>query len=262
MRRFLGQFCVFAAFLTACMPDSAHSTNRADAIGSTSLCADSYLITLAPERAQALSWQAGSPLSTANPKMNALPRLWPSREVLAQTNLSLLTGPGDATFGRAESVSLQWGEDFEAVANNAEKIAERFQIDVSDLIQQIERLDTLPKPTHPVRILYLSRSGGSAGPGTFVDAAIRAAGGTNVNETVGWHTPAVERILQFEPDLIVTSFFGSDYAGVSDRAVRHSALRRYLAARPTLEIPGKLWPCAGPGLIDATQRINAAILAL
>lgn len=194
--------------------------------------------------------------------MNALPRLWPSREILAQTNLPLLTGPGDATFGRAEAVSLQWGENFEAVANNAERIAEHFQIDVSDLIQQIERLDTLPKPTHPVRILYLSRSGGSAGPGTFVDAAIRAAGGTNVNETVGWHTPAVERILQFEPDLVVTSFFGSDYAGVSDRAVRHSALRRYLAARPTVEIPGKLWPCAGPGLIDATQRINAAILAL
>jgi iron complex transport system substrate-binding protein len=230
--------------LTACQKADAVSSPE-NRLGSTSLCADSYLLALAPNRIGALSWQAGSALSTAEPSMESLPRLWASREVLAGTTLPLVTGPGDPDFGRANTAALTWGDNFDTA----------FQADIASL-------STLDTPSMPPRVLYLSRSGGSAGPGTFIDAVITAAGGVNANETPGWHTPAVERTLQFNPDLIVTSFFGSNYAGVSDRAVRHSALRRYLAERPRVDIPGKLWLCAGPGLIEATRQLNAAILAL
>jgi iron complex transport system substrate-binding protein len=247
--------------LGACSPHKSEPTRDAN-IGSTSLCADSYLIALAPDRIGALSWQAGSELSTADEVMTKHPRLWASREILAGTKMRLVTGPGDPIFGREDTLGLTWGEDFETVRLNAAALSGQFNLDISDFETDLANLSALPHPDSPPRILYLSRSGGSAGPGTFVDAVITAAGGINANDTPGWHTPALERTLQFNPDLIVTSFFGSDYAGVNDRAVRHSALRRYLSERPRVEIPGKLWPCAGPGLIEATQQLNAAILAL
>jgi iron complex transport system substrate-binding protein len=235
---------------------------KSDKIGSTSLCADSYLIALAPDRIGALSWQAGGALSTAPRTMTEYPRLWANREVLAQTKMGLVTGPGDPDFGMAKATALSWGEDFETVAANAAALSDQFDIDVAPLLAELSDLAVLPRRETPPRILYLSRSGGSAGPGTFVDAVIRAAGGINANATPGWHTPPIERTLGLQPDLIMTSFFGSNYAGISDRSVRHSALRRFLANHPRIDIPGKLWPCAGPGLIDATRQLNAAIMAL
>lgn len=249
------------AALSACAAQHDPGASS-DKIGSTSLCADSYLIALAPDRIGALSWQAGSTLSTASPDMADHPRLWASREIVAQTHMNLVSGPGDPNFGRDNTVALVWGEGFDAVAENADVLSTRFDIDIAPLVSDLSSLLELPQRDDPPRILYVSRSGGSAGPGTFVDAVITAAGGINANDTPGWHTPAVERTLQMQPDLIMTSFFGSDYAGISDRAVRHSALRRYLADYPRIDIPGKLWPCAGPGLIEATRRLNAAIMAL
>lgn len=247
--------------LTACRKTDAVSAPE-NRLGSTSLCADSYLIALAPDRVGALSWQAGSTLSTAEPSMESLPRLWASQELLAGTTMPLVMGPGEPDFGRANTAALTWGEDFDTVSANAAALSTQFGLDIAAFEADMASLSTLDRPTMPPRVLYLSRSGGSAGPGTFVDAVITAAGGVNANQTPGWHTPAVERTLQFNPDLIVTSFFGSNYAGVSDRAVRHSALRHYLSERPRVDIPGKLWPCAGPGLIEATRQLNAAILAL
>lgn len=249
------------AVLSACAPQNDPAV-VSDKIGSTSLCADSYLIALAPDRIGALSWQAGSALSTARPDMLDQPRLWASREILAQTTMRLVTGPGDPNLGRTKAVALSWGEDFDTVATNAAALSDQLDIDIAPLLSDLSSLEALPRRDTPPRILYLSRSGGSAGPGTFVDAVITAAGGVNANVTPGWHTPAIERTLHMQPDLILTSFFGSDYAGISDRAVRHSALRRYLADHPRIDIPGKLWPCAGPGLIDATRQLNAAIMAL
>lgn len=262
--RFIGALWA-VVWLTGCMPplETAHAGPASlTPIGSTSLCADSYLIALAPDRIGALSWQAGSALSTADATMAARPRLWASREILAGTDMALVSGPGDPTYGRGNTLSLTWGEDFDTVQANVQALSDRFDLDRAGFDAALSDLASLPHPDTPPRILYLSRSGGSAGPGTFVDAVITAAGGVNANATPGWHTPAVERTLQYDPDLIVTSFFGSNYAGISDRAVRHSALRRYLADRPRLDIPGKLWPCAGPGLIDATRQLNAAVMAL
>jgi len=256
-----GTLPVVAAFASGCAP-TTQSTEVDARIGSTSLCADSYLIALAPERIGALSWQTGSPLSTADAAQAAMPRLWANRELLAITPMAVITGPGENMDGSSSALSLTWGEDFAAVTTNAKAMAAQFDLDITQFEAQLSRVSDLDKPAQPPRVLYLSRSGGSAGPGTFVDAAIRAAGGINANDTPGWHTPAIERVLQIEPDLIVTSFFSSDYAGISDRGIRHSALRRYLSARPRVEIPGKLWPCAGPGLIEATRQINAAVLSL
>ena len=240
--------------VAACAP---HATDHPGGLASTSLCADGYLLAVAPERIAALSWQAGSPLSTAPGALLARPRLWDNREVLHGRTDGLVTGPGGRIAG---DVALEWGEDFDAVRRNARAVA-ALGGSAEALLGELDALENLPKPPRKPRILYLSRSGGSAGPGTYVDAVITKAGGTNIAATPGWHTPSVEALLGLNPDIVLTSFFGSDYVGANDRAVRHAALRRFIAARPRIDVPGKLWPCAGPGLADATRRVNRGILA-
>jgi iron complex transport system substrate-binding protein len=59
----------------------------------------------------------------------------------------------------------------------------------------------------PVRVLYLLDTNPpfTAGPGTFIDELITAAGGRNVFGDVGvnWPTVSIEAVLQREPDVIV-----------------------------------------------------------
>lgn len=233
-------------------------TTGADKLASTTLCADSYALALAPERAVALSWQAGTPLSTVSAD-DPRPRIDADAETLFGRSDTVLTGPGGPNPRGA--VTIAWGEDFGAVLHNIEALERVLDVDGSGLRADLDSLSALPRPARAPRILYLSRGGGSAGAGTYVDAAIRAAGGVNAAQGTGWHTPSVEAVLQLDPDIVLTSFFGSDYHGANDRAVRHGALRRFIEGRPRIDVPGKLWPCAGPGLIEATQLINAGIMA-
>lgn len=236
--------------------DAPHS-DALQPLASTSLCADSYLLAIAPDRVSALSWQAGSDLSTASGPALETPRLQDSREALFGVDYAVISGPGSANPG---ALDLMWGEDFDTVEQNLEALQTLTQADITALESALKATENLPPPPVKPRILYLTRSGGSAGAGTFVDAVIQRAGGVNAARAPGWHTPSVEAIITTQADIVLTSFFGTDYHGVTDRAIRHSALRDYIAQHPRIDIPGRLWPCAGPGLIEATQQVHAGVL--
>ena len=236
-------------------------------IASTSLCGDSYLLALAPNNITALSWQSRSPLSLADKDQRELPQLWDDPEVLINTKADIiLFGSGEGKFSgglKPQSVKLTWGEDFSIIEQNAHAIAEALAIPTHVTEAWGRRIDALKtreniRPVKP-KILYLSRSGGSAGSGTLVDSAIIAAGGVNVVTSAGWFTPDPENIISYEPDLIITSYFKNGYESVQSTAVRNKVVQRYIAQHPSVEIDGKYWPCAGPGLIDAAERIADAI---
>jgi len=95
-----------------------------------------------------------------------------------------------------------------------------------------------------------------------VNAVIEAAGGTNIIENPGWQSPDTETLMRLEPDIILTSFMGSDYVGVNDRTSRHAALAEKISSLPVIDMPGRLWPCAGPGLIEATEHLSRDMLKL
>ena len=236
-------------------------------IASTSLCGDSYLLALAPTHITALSWQSRSPLSRANEAQRKLPQLWDDPEVLINDQADIiLFGSGEGRFTdslKAKTITLTWGENFAAINTNAQMINKTLNIksDVpQNWTQRIKALKThSDKRTSKPKILYLSRSGGSAGIGTLVDAAITAAGGVNIAKTAGWFTPDPEQIIAYKPDLIITSYFKNGYESVQSTAIRNKIVQRYIAKHPTVEIDGNLWPCAGPGLIEAAEQISQAI---
>jgi len=251
-------FSAFAAIgLTACgLPDVELAEN---AVVSLSLCADSYLHAL-PEiepRLTALSWQSRSTLSVTPDHLKSLPQ--------ADTDLERALIWSGATrissAGGSGEIDLEWGEDFNTVWENLDRLSIALKT-TNPTANFKARLNALPEPASRPRILYLDRSGASAGPGTFVDAVIRAAGADNIIQTPGWQSPDTESLIQFEPDIIVTSFMSSTYTGVNDRSVLHGALVTKIASIPQIDIPGKLWPCAGPGLVTAAETLSKAMAEL
>jgi len=105
------------------------------------------------------------------------------RELCSGTNAG---GHGD--------IDLKWGEDFKSVWENLEVLSKALHAP-NPAITLKTRLDAIPQPSERPRILYLDRSGATAGPGTFVDAVIHAAGAENIIQTPGWQSPDTETLL-------------------------------------------------------------------
>ena len=163
-------------------------------------------------------------------------------------------------------MKLSWGEDFAVLRSNANLITAALGTSSDVVTEWTARIDALKtrandRSSKP-KILYLSRSGGSAGAGTLVDAAITAAGGVNIAKGSGWFTPDPEQIIAYDPDLIITSYFKNGYESVQSTAIRNKTVQRFIARHPSVEIDGNLWPCAGPGLIEAAELIADAIETL
>lgn len=253
-----------AAYLLAyaLVSTSAFAADK-PSVASTSLCGDSYVLALMPERINALSWQSRDALSTATPAQKLLPQIWDDPEVLLRSKAKLIIfGPGEGAFSEHLSQNtqkLEWGENFDTVITNINHLDSSSNYP-RELKARLKKLNIRAAArTSKPKVLYLSRSGGTAGPGTYVDAAITAAGGTNVVTSPSWFTPDPEEILAYKPDIIVTSFFTDGYESVQSNGLRHAALRRFIKSRHRVDIPGKLWPCAGPGLIDAAELIADAL---
>jgi len=245
---------------------SSVSASQAPRIASTSLCGDSYVLALAPDRISHLSWQSRDDLSTATPAQKRLPQAWDDPEKLVSLNADIiLLGPGEDRTARrmlankaVKIVTLNWGEDFDTVRTNARAILQTSDADayLSGLDVRLSELKSRAgKRGVPPRILYLSRAGGTAGPGTYVDAAIIAAGAENAVTTPGWFTPDPEALMGYRPDVILTSFFEDGYESINSNGLRHGAVHRFIKGFPRMDIPGRVWPCAGPGLIEAAESI-------
>ena len=230
-----------------------------DAIVSTSLCADGYLHAL-PEiepRIAALSWQSRSNLSQTPEHLKSLPQA--DNDIERGLNWSDTVQISSA--GGGGDIDLNWGEDFGTVWENLALLSTNLNAP-NPTVALMSRLNSIEKYAHPPRILYLDRSGATAGPGTFVNAVIEAAGGVNIIENPGWQSPDTETLVGLQPDIILTSFMDSKYAGVNDRTLRHAALASKIESLPRIDIPGRFWPCAGPGLVDAAEHLSQALAKL
>ena len=248
----------------------AHATpdQTPNAVASTSLCGDGYMQAFAPDHIAALSWQSKSDLSLAIEAQKNLPQIDASLErLLSQKDTLILFGPGEGyqvSEHLPQSVTLNWTETFEGVEQNAKAILKALNASFDKFTQwqadvENTRLKGLAiEKALSSRILYLTPSGGSAGPNTFVDAAIELAGGKNINQTAGWHSPNIETLIQYNPDIIIMSF--SDTAYHSRSHIMSPVVERFLNDKTVITVDGAYWPCAGPYLFEATKIIQKGIL--
>lgn len=255
-----------AAFISVCLlTSSAAAQDIADSprIASTSLCGDAYVLALAkPEQIAALSWQSRGSLSLANGAQKELPQAWNDAERLIALGPNLVVyGPGEGYKTQAvleaagiSVMRLEWGEDEAALIDNAAKFGHVF-------MPPGQRQYFGPRP----KILYLSRSGGSAGGGTYIDALITRIGGQNIWSTgtnrQGWFTPDAEELAMLKPDFIITAYMSDGFESAQSKSVTGGVHRRLLTSTPSVEIPGKYLSCMSPAFYKAVQIARDGLTA-
>ena len=115
-------------------------------------------------------------------------------------------------------------------------------------------------PQSPLRAVYLTPSGFTAGIGTYVDDVIRLAGFDTVSPEIdlnGWGALPLEKIVLNPPDLVIGSFFSEGAVHVSAwSGGRHSAFRNLIKDLPTIMVPSKHLSCSGAFFIDAAEYIR------
>jgi len=260
----------------ALVSTSAHATDKKPShIGSTSLCGDSYVRALlsdtAPERIAALSWQSRDPKSLATPQEKKLPRIRDDLEVLLSRDLDhVVFGPfeGNTTTpflkqAGISSIALNGANDLDGVYENLRMMAESIGEDEAQHrieFDMMERVAALPMPVDHPKILYLSSAGFSAGPGTFVDHIITAAGGDNIITTAGWPRLDPEYLIQLNPDVIVTGYYDDGIANLSTGFARHKTVNRFIGEHKRVDLPGAWLICGSPYMIDAIEHLNRELM--
>jgi iron complex transport system substrate-binding protein len=235
---------------------AAHA--RALRVVSLNLCADDYLVLLAPESAVALSPLASDPsISVVAVAAQGLPWVRPDAEAVlalrpdlvlggpygAQTTLAALARHGL----RVERTGLP--QDFAGIRAETRRMAAVLGVPEHGeamLAHMEAELAAIPGRT-PVRALYLEAGGYAAGAGTLEAAVLRAAGLENAG---AGGRPGLEAILADPPQLLVVPK-APRFPSLSTELLRHPALRGI----PRRFVPPALLACAGPGTADAARLL-------
>jgi iron complex transport system substrate-binding protein len=244
--------------MTRSIATAAHAT--AERVVSVNLCTDQMLVLLAPEKIAALTPLARDPsLSFVAPEAAHLPTVRASAEAVlrlrpdlvlaapygAQTTLALLQQEG------VPVLRIALPHDFPGIRQMTRLLAATLGVPQRGealLAAMDTRLDALPKPDHEMRALVWEPRGLTAGPGTLMDAVLRAAG---LNDASDGRRASLETLLRHPPDLLVVQT-ASAYPSLATALLNHPAL----AGLPRREIPPALTICAGSFSAEA-----AALLA-
>jgi iron complex transport system substrate-binding protein len=228
----------------------AASARAAGRVVSLNLCTDQLLVLLAPEKVVALSPLASDPalsfvatqaarLPVVRPAAEAVLRLHPDLVLAArwgaQTALALIEAAG-ITVER-----LDLPQDFPAIRRQVRSVAallgvpERGQALVATMDAT---LAGVTPPTHPPSVVVWEPRGYTAGPGSLMDAVLRAAG---LHDASDGRRLGLEALLRTPPDLLVTPA-APGFPSLATDLLENPALRGI----PRRSLPPALTLCAGP----------------
>ena len=145
---------------------------------------------------------------------------------------------------------------------------------VGDLLRERERAEAViaafdatlaaaaPAPGAAAPRAAIFQPGGfTAGPGSFEDALLRAAGFANVAAEIGlgmYGYLSLEQLLLTETRFIVSPEYLPGRPSLGEQVINHPALRRAGMRGKVVEIPSNLWNCAGPANAEAVRILAAA----
>ena len=107
--------------------------------------------------------------------------------------------------------------------------------------------------------LYLTPSGFTTGPGSLVDAMMRAAGMTNLATGSTWKPIPLERLVTHPPQAFVLGFFDV-FAVAMQRwgPGRHAALKARLPGRTVASLPSSILGCPAWFAADGPELLARA----
>jgi iron complex transport system substrate-binding protein len=228
---------------------------------SLNLCTDQWLVLLAPEKVAGLSPLARDPaLSFVAEAAAGLPVVRASAEAVMDRHPDLVLG---ARFGAQTTLALleraglrverlDIPTDFPGIRVALHAVATLLGVPerAGPLIAAMDA--ALPPPrfptAEPIRVLVWEPRGWTSGPGTMMDAVVRAAGMVDAGSggRVG-----LEALLRHQPDLLVLPE-GTAGASLATEMLRHPAVRGI----PVRSIPTPLTICPGPFTAEAVAMLE------
>lgn len=271
---------VVAVALLAAAPAVGAATETPDQrrVISTSLCADQFALALVePHRIVAVSDQAADPeLSVFWEKAAPLPKTRGSAEEIMLSGADIVISNAwgvSKTRDFLESqgveiVALPLLEDLDEIAALTIDVARALGVEprgqalVDDYYRRLARIRETRR-ADPMRGIYLSPGGTTAGAGTFGHQVITEGGVRNIAADElgksGWGSVGLEQVVTAAPDLLVLSFFRDQSLSMTQRIRYHSAFRAMTEKLPAATVPGETWICSAWFLIQAIEAVASDV---
>lgn len=218
-------------------------------------CADQYVLALSPRAAIAgLSFRAEAGDSYLAAQAKDLPKRRATLESLlaVQPEVVVREWGGDAQLVRrlqargVRVTTLADATDFEEVRRNIREAAKALDDPARGeaLIDAMDRelAEAGHKPSGKT-VAYLTPGGATAGPGTLVDAMLRAAGLRNAEPGPGYRTMSLERLTLQPPDALVLGFFDAFSLSRTWWSPARSGPMQAARQRAVASLPGKVLSC-------------------
>ena len=218
-------------------------------------CADQYVLALSPRSAIAgLSFRAEAGDSYLAAQAKGLPKRRATLESLlaVQPEVVVREWGGDALLVRrleargVRVTTLADVTDFDGIRANVRQAAEALREPARGeaLIRGMDRdLGQAGERPSGKRAAYLTPGGATAGPGTLVDAMLRAAGLSNAEPGPGYRTLSLERLALQPPEALVLGFFDAFSLGRAWWSPARAGPMQAARARALASLPGKVLSC-------------------
>jgi iron complex transport system substrate-binding protein len=228
-------------------------------------CADQFVLALAPDAELGLSPRADDPDSWLRADAQGHRRVRPTLEAAVgfRPDVAVRYWGGDARLLAAlerdgvRTVTISDATDMDGVRANIYAVAQavgrpgRGEALVQRMGAQLAKAESAGRRRKAV---YVTASGFTSGPGSLMDAVLRAAGFRNAVERPGYQPLGLERVLLTPPALYVKGFFDlarSDWRG----AGRHPVMQRAMQGRTAAELPGATLTCPAWFAADAAAQL-------
>lgn len=241
-------------------------------LASLDYCADQFVLALSPRRdIAAVSIDATSVYSFFGEKADGLPKLRGNAEEILTLAPTLLVRQWkgstavDALLARAsiETFVLPFTLTPEDELNSLVAFGTHIgrEAEAGAFVDKRTRMKSRLEEASqlPLKALYVTPSGFTAGTGTGVDDIIRWAGLDTMAETYGlsgWGALPMEAIIRDRPDVIVTSFFDLPRAPSNWSLSGHPRIEEFLRELPVIDLPARYMACSTLFAIDAADFIR------
>jgi iron complex transport system substrate-binding protein len=231
-------------------------------------CADQYVLALSPRAAIAgLSFRAEAGDSYLAEQAKGLPKRRATLESLlaVQPEVVVREWGGDAQLVRrleargVRVATLSDAADFDGVRTNIRQAAVALDQPAKGeaLIRAMDReLSEAGQRPSGKTVAYLTPGGATAGPGTLIDAMLRAAGLHNAEPGPGYRTLSLERLAMQPPQALVLGFFDAFALGRAWWSPARSGPIEAARGRALASLPGKVLSC--PAWFSADGALTLA----
>ena len=229
-------------------------------------CADQYVLALAPDADLALSPRADDPDAWLRREAAGHRRLRPTLEAAVGFRPDVVVrywGGEPRLLNFLETrgvtvVTIADATDMDGVRANIRTAARELgQVERGARLERAmqAKLDRAAAPDRPrPGAVYLTSGGFTSGPGTLMDAMIRAAGFRNLTAAPGFGAISVERIAMEPPIRFVLGFFDqlrADWRG----AGRHPVVRSAAQGRTAAKLPAAVLTCPAWFAADGVEMM-------